>query len=77
MYIVDTLKYTQIDGSGIYNNYYFLTAHNYQEKQGYIYMYKIKDKTLKYYKKMKCYGFPHGIDINDLFLAYTSYEKIK
>jgi hypothetical protein len=66
---------TQIDGSVIYNNYFFITLHDAIDKCGYIYVGTINDINISYVKKVKCNNFPHGIDVYNNKLAYTSYTN--
>jgi len=69
------IKNAQIDGSMIYNNYFFMTLHSEIYKCGYIYIGSFTDTNIKFIKKVPCNDFPHGIDIYNNKLAYTSYTN--
>jgi len=69
------IEKSQIDGSVIYNNYFFVTLHCGIDKCGYIYIGKIDKDKLIFVKKVKCNNFPHGIDVHNNRLAYTSYTS--
>lgn len=66
---------TQIDGLVIHNNYFFITLHDGSDRCGYVYIGSINDDNITYVKKVKCNNFPHGIDIYNNKLVYTSYAN--
>jgi len=41
----------------------------------YIYISEIKNENIIFIKKIKCKNFPHGIDIYNNKLIYTSYAN--
>ena len=69
------IKNAQIDGSAIYNNHFFITLHSEIYKCGHIYIGSINDTKLTFIKKVQCNDFPHGMDIYNNKLAYTSYAN--
>ena len=69
------IKKAQIDGSVIYMNYFFITLHCGNDKCGYIYIGKIDKNKLIFVRKVKCNSFPHGIDVYNNKLVYTSYAN--
>jgi len=69
------IKNAQIDGSTIYNNYFFTIYQSEIDKCGYIYIGTINDTKITFVKKVKCNNFPHGIDVYNNKLAYTSYTN--
>jgi len=69
------IKNSQIDGSVIYNNHFFAVLHSEIYKCGYIYIGSINDTNITFIKKVQCNDFPHGIDIYNNKLAYTSYTN--
>jgi hypothetical protein len=69
------IEKSQIDGSVIYKDYFFITLHCGIDKCGYIYIGKINNNKLIFIKKVKCNNFPHGIDIYNNKLVYTSYAN--
>jgi len=69
------IKNSQIDGSVIYKNYFFITLHSGIDKCGYIYIGTIHHTNITFVKKVRCNDFPHGIDVYNNTLAYTSYAN--
>lgn len=75
VYETNTVNNSQVDGSIVYKNHYFSTVHEGNQRSGYILVYRIHSNHLTLVNKVKCHDFPHGIDIFDNKLAYTSYSK--
>jgi len=75
--LLDSIKIekSQIDGSVIYKNYFFVTLHCGVDKCGYIYIGQIDKDKLIFVKKVACNNFPHGIDVYNNKLAFTSYAN--
>lgn len=68
-------KNCQVDDIAIHNNHFFVTAHSIDDECGYILVGNIEKTSLNFLKKVRCHDFPHGIDIRNNLLAYTSYAK--
>ena len=75
--LIDTIhiKNAQVEGSIMYNNNFFCTVHSEIDKCGYIYIGIVSDKTITIIKKVPCNNFPHGIDIYNNKLVYSSYTN--
>jgi hypothetical protein len=66
----------QLDGMAFNNNHFFVTANSIDDECSYIIVGNVdKQKKLNLIKKVHCHDFPHGIDIRNNLLAYTSYAK--
>ena len=66
---------SQIDGMVIYNDYFLATIHCGIDKCGNIIVGKINNNKLYFTKKVPCNDFPHGIDVFNDKVAYTSYAN--
>ena len=65
----------QLDGHVYHGGYHFITLHDGNEECGKIIVVKISNNKLKIVNKVKCNDFPHGIDVYENRLAYTSYSS--
>ena len=63
----------QIDGAVSSHGLHFVGLHDAAEERGYVVTMRVNDK-LEVVKKTRCEDFPHGFDINDQTLAYSSYS---
>jgi hypothetical protein len=68
-------KNCQIDQSAIKDNHFFVVIHSADDECGYIVIGNIEKTKLNLLKKVQCHDFPHGIDVRNNLLAYTSYAK--
>jgi len=75
--VLDTLSlpYGQIDGHKFYNHHHFITMHDGNNQCGVIMILKIIANKLSIVKRVACESFPHGIDIMNEQLIYTSYAN--
>ena len=71
IYIQDS----QPDGAVVYKDYYLFTRHCSIKRCGIIGIYKIHNNKLELVKEIECENFPHGIDVNENRIVYTSYTK--
>lgn len=69
------IKDSQPDGAVIYKDYFLCTRHCAIKRCGVISIYKIHSNKLELIKEIECENFPHGIDINENKIVYTSYAK--
>ncbi|MFC4892084.1 hypothetical protein ACFPDQ_03350 [Pseudofrancisella aestuarii] len=69
------IRNAQIDGACLYEGNIFLSLHNGDYKKGQIYVINLIDKKIKVIHKVFCHGFPHGLDVFDGKIAYTSYKE--
>ena len=69
------IKGSQPDGAVIYKDYYLFTRHCSIKRCGIIGIYKIYNNKLELVKEIECENFPHGIDVNENRIVYTSYAK--
>lgn len=67
------LPNSQVDGSLFTKDFILVSVHSADDNCGYILTLKFKPK-LKLIKKTKCHPFPHGMDVSNNHLAYTSYS---
>lgn len=75
--LLDTLAlpYGQADGYKCYKDLHFITMHDGVAQSGIILILKTKNKKLELIKRVPCESFPHGIDIINDQLIYTSYAN--
>lgn len=69
------LENSQTDGLVMQGNNFFATIHSADDRCGYIVVGEILDDTVRVLRKVKCASFPHGIDICNDKLAYSSYTN--
>ena len=69
------LPNTQIDGHRSYKNFHFITMHDGDNKCGVIVILKVSNNKIDVFRKVKCESFPHGIDIYNDQLVYSSYTN--
>ncbi|MHA7864933.1 hypothetical protein [Flagellimonas marinaquae] len=65
----------QLDGHATNNGLHFFTTHDGNRKKGVIQIIKEENGELKVVHSVVCESFPHGIDILDGKVAYTSYKQ--
>lgn len=75
--LLDSLAFpvSQVDGHISYGGYQFVVLHDGTDKTGYIVIIKVDNKKLRLIKKIPCAGFPHGLDIRNDKLIYTTYSQ--
>jgi len=69
------LENAEVDGLVMQGDKFFATVHSADDKCGYIVIGEILEDTVRVLKKVKCVSFPHGIDVCNGKLAYTSYTN--
>ncbi|MDP6866531.1 MAG: hypothetical protein QGG62_06305, partial [Candidatus Poseidoniaceae archaeon] len=69
------IKDAQMDGAVVYNDYILFTRHCSVKRCGIISIYKISENKLTLIDEIMCEEFPHGIDVYNDKIAYTSYAK--
>ncbi|MCH2107292.1 MAG: hypothetical protein MK291_11700, partial [Planctomycetes bacterium] len=62
-----------IEGAVSSHGLHFVSMHDAVEERGYVVTLRAKD-TLEIVKKTPCEDFPHGLDIHEEALAYSSYS---
>jgi hypothetical protein len=74
---VSLIKYenSQLDGHATNMGFHFFTTHDGNRKKGVIQIIKEENAELKVIHSVVCESFPHGIDVLDGKIAYTSYKK--
>lgn len=74
---VSVIKFenSQLDGHATNNGYHFFTTYDGHRKKGVIQIVKEENAELKVTHSVVCKSFPHGIDILDGKIAYTSYKE--
>lgn len=72
-----TIKNSQTDDIIIYKNNIYFSIHSEDEKCGFIYKAKYSSGKIEILKKYKTDSFPHGIDIRNDVLIYTTYSTSK
>lgn len=75
--VLDTIDnpYGQIDGHTFYKGYHFITMHDGNLASGVILILKIIEEKLSIIKRVACASFPHGLDIVNDQLIYSSYAN--
>jgi|GEM_PF-3102129 len=66
---------SQLDGHTTNMGYHFFTTYDGHRKKGVIQIIKEENAELKVVHSIVCKSFPHGIDILDGKIAYTSYKE--
>ena len=69
------IKNAHPDGAVVYKDYYLFTRHCSIKRCGIISICKIYNNKLELVKEIECENFPHGIDVNENRIVYTSYAK--
>lgn len=74
---VSVIKFenSQLDGHATNMGYHFFTTYDGHRKKGVIKIFKVENAELKVTHSVVCKSFPHGIDILDGKIAYTSYKE--
>lgn len=72
---IQTMKFRncQVDGHKFHNGLHYFSLDDGNDRTGKIVVIKVKDETLTLVHEIICDDFPHGIDILNGELSYTSY----
>ena len=65
---------TQVDGHVFHDGLHYFAIHDGEEKRGKILVVRTSDGKIERIRDVPCNDFPHGLDIRDGLLAYTSYS---